>query len=358
MGRALLRRLIARLTGRGAEIRTPGVPAGLTFEQVDRLCQEAFDEPLRQASYSKLSSWKRTGAYRLWLSNGARAPRTLIFKDARFNLDDAPALDGLPVAPGPPEYSICRNVPGPLARYLPATYLCHEVIPGRHYRYVLEDVAKGRRFLESDDATLAQVRLLPGLHRAMADWSAMTPRAEWLEYGPEFSLGLQEYVMTHLTRYAEKTKDPVVRSFCEQFPQLADLHGRPEFHKICPRRPIHGDYNPWNLLVSDDAQESPKILDWEWAGLGVPHMDLASLLKVSPPELVEEALGLYVSQETGVALRQHRRLYHWCKLERGMLDAAFLAVQEMDGRWQVKLDLRRKVVASLKRALSAFDFFA
>ncbi|MHC4592777.1 MAG: phosphotransferase [Planctomycetota bacterium] len=334
------------------------MPAGLTFEQVGRLFEDAFGEPLRKASYAKLSSWKRTGAYRLWLSNGARVSRTLIFKDARFNLDDIPALDGLPVAPGPPEYSICRSLPGPLARYLPAAYLCQEVIPGRHYRYVLEDVAEGRRFSESGDATLAQVRLLPGLHRAMADWSEMTPGAEWLEYGLEFSLALQQYVTANLTRYAEETNDASVRAFCEQMPRVADLHASPEFHEICPRRPIHGDYNPWNLLVSDDRQEPPKILDWEWAGLGVPHMDLASLLKVSPDGLVEEALALYASQEPGVALQQHRRLYYWCKLERGMLDAAFLAVQEMDGRWQVKLNLRRRVVASLKRALSAFDFLA
>jgi hypothetical protein len=303
----------------------------------------------------QLSGWKRTGAYRLWLDTAGGPPRTVIFKNARFDPAAIPALNGLPALPGPPEYYVYHEANGPFDSYLPRVYLCEEVTKGRHYRYVLEDLARDRQACESHEAILAQAGLLPALHLAMERWWTGVSGAEWLDYGHEYSLALQEYVGAHMSSYAERSGDPVAVDFCERFSRIAAIHARREFHEICPRRPIHGDYNPWNLLIRDGGEEPPKVVDWEWAGLGVPHMDLASLLKPLPHELARQAVALFASHAEPLHLREHQRLYSWCKLERGMLDAAFLAVQHMEGRWGTRLQLPRRIAASIRRTLCAFE---
>ena len=358
IGRTLcssLWRLSRRLIGRGRRRPLEGVPEGIAFEELEGACEAVLGGPLIRVSHMQLSGWKRTGAYRLWLDTARGDSRTVIFKNARFDPAAIPALNGLPALPGPPEYHVYHEASWPFDSYLPRVYLCEEVTKGTHYRYVLEDLAADRRVCESHEAILAQAKLLPALHRVMKAWWRDAYGAEWLDYGHEYSLALQEYVITHLSRYANRSEDSLAVDFCERFSRIAAIHAGREFHDICPRRPIHGDYNPWNVLIRDGGEEPPKIIDWEWAGLGMPHMDLASLLKPVPNELAQRALALFASEGEPLPLREHQRLYSWCKLERGMLDAAFLAVQQMEGRWGTRLHLPRRIAASIRRALGAFE---
>jgi aminoglycoside phosphotransferase (APT) family kinase protein len=107
------------------------------------------------------------------------------------------------------------------------------------------------------------------------------------------------------------------------------VHGRDEFYQHGLHGPIHGDYNRSNVhLHARDAAET-KVVDWEWAGIGVPHADLAALLKLVDPEHERAVLDVFMSGNPVLDAETHWRTFRWCQLERRLMDAGFLARQQM-----------------------------
>ena len=121
---------------------------------------------------------------------------------------------------------------------------------------------------------------------------------------------------------------------------------------------IHGDYNPSNVLYHVQRPEQIKLLDWEWAGVGVPHADLVSLMKGARPDVEERALRIFADHDRGLGLAEHRRLYDWCKLERGLLDGAFMAAQFLRLPPTTGFNFSGHIEASMRRVLIALQQLA
>jgi thiamine kinase-like enzyme len=83
------------------------------------------------------------------------------------------------------------------------------------------------------------------------------------------------------------------------------------------------------VLVHAQDRTRVKVVDWEWAGIGVPHADLASLLKRVSPDDERGALEIFSRGYSQLGAEDHLRLFRWCQLERRLLDAGFIARQQM-----------------------------
>jgi len=97
-----------------------------------------------------------------------------------------------------------------------------------------------------------------------------------------------------------------------------------------------------------------KLIDWEWAGFGVRHSDLASLLKYVSPELEFKALAIYQQRCGQRNLVEENLIYQWCKLQRGIFDAAFFAKEKIESIRPPKMKLDGHIERALERSLRAF----
>jgi len=275
----------------------------------------------------------------------------LVYKNAIYSLDHIPALAKFPVTPGPPEYLVYSNLQGEFAKYLPVVYHCAEIVPGRHYQYLLEDLSQEYRRMTPKTALRAAAEL-PTIHRLLSEWSQVIDQDRLLKYGCEFSVALQRYAATILESYAHRTANTAVSALCNQWSQISEVYLRKEFQQFKDHRPIHGDLNSSNVLMHNQYPDRIKLVDWEWSGLGVAHADLVSILATATSEMRELALATLAEHDNHLSLDEHRRLYQWCALERALLNAAFCAAQ-LTGlpHLTTKYDLARAVEGAARRAL-------
>lgn len=335
-----------------------GLPEGIVFDALDELCREQWGETLRDVSYWHLSGWKLTGTFRLLLRTSRRRRWTLIYRDTAYNDQHFPGLAEFPASLGPAEYALYSNARGTLAKYLPTVYRCSEVIPGQHYRYLLEDVAGEYERVADTKGILRAAAELPAIHRALREWASGMDQSRFLQYDSAFFAALQEYALKNLQRYAQQSGEESVHALCRLWPQISAMHAREELYASYPLHPIHGDFYPVNILIDPKHVGRTKLVDWEWMGLGAAHMDLASLLQDGPPELEEQALVVYAKALGQMSLEEHQRLYAWCKLERGIRDAAFAAAQQMGSPAGRGVDLRNGIAAGARMALCAAETLA
>jgi thiamine kinase-like enzyme len=219
----------------------------------------------------------------------------------------------------------------------------------------MEDISADYQPLSYKSPQLPQVAGdLSSLHATMQEWMRTLGENRLLRFGSAFSAGLVEYARMNLERYARVSASPMVTKVCDEWTAVIDVYQRPEFRAREHLRPIHGDYSPANIYLSRHNPARLKILDWEWAGIGVPHADLAALLKRTSPEIEQQALARYSERDRTFSPEEHRRIYEWCQLERGLLDAAYLAKQHLDA--PVKTDsIPGYIERSLERCLHAIQ---
>lgn len=316
--------------------RFPGLPPGLDVSTVNDLCLEHLGEPLRRASYTHASGWKALGAYGLLLRGAGGSTWRLIYKDAEYSSEQIPALGGLPLRPGPPEYLVYNQPHGPLADYLPTVYSCIEVVPGRHYRYLLEDLREEYQRLSTftgaihAENVVQAVRQLPTLYGALEACCAKASPAQMLDFGTEFSTGLLGYARRNLEQSGESSSDETVSRVLGRWAQLSEVYLRPGLHEDQSGQLIHGDCHTGHIYVRRDQPAQIKVIDWEWAGRGRPHYDLAALLESTKATIEEEALASYADQQGQISLAEHKLRYEWCQMQRGLLTAAFLARQQAE----------------------------
>jgi hypothetical protein len=335
-----------------------GIPDGITFDTLNQLCLKHQDQPLTRASYAHISGWKSSGAFLLWLHLHNGAEWRVVYKNAVYTPDDIPAVIGLPVRPGPPEYTVYSQGSNGLADYLPAVYLSEEVTPGKHYHYVMEDISANYRPLTYKSAQIMDVAAnLSSLHEIMKKWAHSIEEHHLLRFGETFSMGLVEYARTNLERYARVVASPMVLKVNQEWMPVIDAYLR---HRVFAQRtlgPVHGDFSPANIYLSREEPSRLKILDWEWAGVGVPHADLAALLKRADPKIEQRALARYVEHDRTLSPDQHRQVYEWCQLERGLLDAAYLAKQYLDAPVTTG-SIPRYIERSLQRSFHAIRYLS
>ena len=307
-----------------------GVPPGLPLEVLDALCLEHLGQRLARCSHLHLSSWKPRGTYRLQITtHGGRAWR-LIFKDELYATDLIPALGDLPILPGPPEFAIYGLEEPRLERFLPKVYWRREVEAGRHFQYVMEDLdgAFERMRKERRQLVLA-ARALLQFQEALKGAFERTPHPYLIRYDETWSLRLIDYVARGLDAYRAGRQVSSVDELCRSWQRVARVHGRDEFHEPGLYGPIHGDYNRSNVHLQAREQVLAKVVDWEWAGIGLPHADLAALLKLVGPEDEAALLDVFIAGNPGLDAEAHWRTFRWCQLERRLMDAGFLARQQM-----------------------------
>jgi hypothetical protein len=331
----------ARKNERRSYELTPGLPEGLEEDILSGVVAEQFGGKIASVAHRHLSGWKSSGAYRMKIQTVDGAEIFMIYKNALYALQDIPALAGFPLLPGPPEYTIYSRAAGPLAEYLPTVYLAEEISPGRRYHYLLEDLVREYRMMKGADQKILVSCMLPRLHTALDEWSRENPDApDLLRFGRSFSIALQEYALENLRRYSRKSRDHTLKKVLNSWPQIAETHLRAEFFAQ-PGQLIHGDSNFSNIHLSKANPEKFKVVDWEWAGLGSPYADLASLLKGSRAEIETQALDQFGAGggfSSGDRHMAHRH-YLWATLERGLLDAAFLSAQYLNSRHEAKFHL-------------------
>jgi len=352
---APVRRMI-RGQRRAAAKPVEGLPDGIDFERLDGLCRERLDQPLQHAAHVHLSGWKTSGAYRLLLKTERGRVWSVIYKNAIYNDEHIPVVRGLPVMPGPPEFGVYSQAHGALTAYLPEIYLCHEVTPGEHYRYLMEDLNTGyRRMADRPEEIYAVTDDLPALHRVMQTWAQSLPGDDHLlRYGPAFSAALLDYARAQISRYVAASAGGAVSQLWERWDAITAAHQRPDLLAMQQLQPIHGDYSPANICIHLQQPERYKILDWEWAGWGTSHADLAALLKRLPDEVEQAALARYIERDERFSPAEHRQLYEWGQLERGMMDVAYLAKQQLDSADSASV-IPAYIERSALRSLQAFE---
>ncbi len=341
------------LNRRSRPIPIEGIPSGVSFEMLNELCQKQWGKSLRRISYMHISSWKAAGSYRIFLETENGFKWSVIFKNAIYRLDHLPALAELPVNPGPSEFVVYKNARGPLTGYLPAIYLCSEVVPGKQYQYLLEDLGKEYQKSLDPEIILRIVPELPLIHRTLREWFSTISNSVLPNYDLKFSIGLLNYVRIHLEHYALKHCNKTAYDVCKILPDIAGFRDCYVFREKQILQPIHGDFNPSNVLTNGRHPAKLKLVDWEWAGLGMIHADLASLLARAPADIEQQALAIFSKQNSCCSFAEHKRLYQIHKLERHLLDAAFMAAQQVKSDTCNNFD--RIIKASLNRARQAYQ---
>ncbi len=341
--------------------RCDGLPGGLDFETLDALCREHGRGGLKRCAHLRLSGWKSggvCGTYRLELRTEAGASWRLIFKDECYRAELSPALQGLPISPGPPEAVVYRMQQPFLAPFLPQLFWFREIEPGRHFQYLLEDLAAS--YAERHRGTLYSLKAARGLalvqvQRALRKTFVGKHADGLIRYDRRYSERLLEYAGTNLADYLALIADSAVATLLDRWHDVAAVHQRDEFYDDGLRAPIHGDFAVHNVLAHRHDKSQLKVLDWEWAGIGLPHADLAALIKSVRREDHPALLQAFMEQDRSLDAEQHRRLFHWCLLERRLFHAAFAARQQLLSQRRVPW-LTRKITDSAGAALAAAEW--
>lgn len=328
-----LRRFAWKQRRRKTPIR--GLPEGLDIGILEELTEKHFAARLVGVSYVHLSTWKDSGAFRLKLklNNGRIWP--LIYKNAIYDESQIPALADFPVFPGGPEFLVYSAADKGLRDFLPFVYYSRELVPGKHYVYLLQDMDQNYLQLAQDQNDfIFAVRELISLHQAMKSWMAKIDSSRLLRFDRQYSHALRKYAKRNLELYALRMGDEEVLKVLDLWPQISDLHDRDEFYDPRAYGMIHGDFHANNIYFDKRVPRGIRVIDWEWSGIGKIHADLASLLKRASPELEKKAFDIYTSLMPDFSAQTHMRYYEWCHLERG-LQAAFLAQQQVESAVQV-----------------------
>ena len=138
------------------------------------------------------------------------------------------------------------------------------------------------------------------------------------------------------------------------WPQLTALRLNDEFHSPTSLMPVHGDLNPSNVHLPRRDGCCIKVVDWEWGGIGLPQADLAALLNGVSPEVERRALEAFHRSDGQLSAEAHHRRFQWCKLERGLLDAGFLAAMALGGSDPARFRCGSRIERAGSRVLQAF----
>lgn len=332
-----------------------GIPDGIRPETLNLICVEHFNSPLQSVSYHHLSAWKAAGAFRLYLKLVNGQERRLVFKNAIYEHDHIPALRDLPVHPGPPEFAVYSSKHPGLTQYLPKVYLAEEVIPNKQYLYLLEDLRPDFHNVRSEDALAETIRLLPGVYEALQDWIAVEQPNYLLPYGKQFAQELSKYSHANLQDYGQNHQSEHLPKILDLWDKIVALYNHDVFFSMHPAGPIHGDPNYTNIYLNQRNPQLIKLVDWEWAGIGLPHADLASLLKGANEDMEKKIISNYSSHAARLDPHDNYCLYLWSVLERSLLDASFLAAQINKSIGESRLQIPRAIERALYRTLTAYQ---
>lgn len=310
--------------------REKGLPPDLGIEEIKELAQKMDIAPIKAVTYDHVSSWKRSGAYRLYLQ-GASRTATAIYKNSIYDADEIAALDGLPAIPGPSEYVIYECADGPIGHYLPNSYLSRCNHTGRHYQYLLEDLAPTYERFRSENSILSVSQALPELYRKMDASIDIQKRSDLPNFDQAFSEAILSYAEDNLQRYIETKPADVIKDALSDWKCITQeyMDSMEVAYNESSLHLVHGDLNVSNLHFHNQEPSRWKAVDWEWTGIGGWWFDLVTLLKTVPAPLERESLEKFFRAARMRNGRRNQRIYQWAKLQRGLFDASFFAKQRI-----------------------------
>jgi len=330
-----------------------GIPHGLTFDELDELCRSYVDDSLKSVSYCPLSGWKKSAAFRLVLRTESGNKWSVIYKNAHYARDLIPALKRFPINPGPPEYVIYSEDRVKIRHYLPGIYMHRELTPCMHYRYLMEDLSTHHRPARNGKDILSVAARLPELHSKIMECDHDQNEEWFITYDRETISSLKTYIFEGIERYVNHTNSNRVYGLYDNWERISQLYDEKNDYAGLNTK-IHGDSNLANIFIDKTNTRNIKFIDWEWAGIGLPHQDLASLLKRARPAIEDAAIEIYSIIYGVLSLAEHKRIYEICQLERGLLDCAFLANQVTGTTDDTNIDIKGYIEDSALRATRAF----
>jgi fructosamine-3-kinase len=316
------RRKLARLR-RGSAPRSysPGLPDGLTEELVETCCLRETDERPTEVGSLHLSPFKLSGgAYRVRIRTPSDRSVQWIYKDCRYAPADAPGLSVIPLKIGPQEFAIYRTATDNLKAFLPGVLHAEEVARGEHYRYLLEDLSLTHRKPDSPRELRRAAARVAQLHDLLTGWDMREP-SPLVPYDATFVASVYERTRDLFAEYRRRGLG-TVGVFLSQ--ALVDIITDQALHERHPRTVVHGDLNVASLLSSRDDM---KVIDWEWTGIGQPHLDVAMLLYDARPDVERSVLAAYVQANPSLSPAEHEVGYHWARTVMFTLKAAVVVAE-------------------------------
>ena len=349
---AALQKLSAPIRG-AIPVSLRGLPEGLSWDAVDEVCLKHFGSTAVRASHVHLTGWKASWVFRVFVKLQSGGIRTLVYKNAVYNSEHVPAVRDLPVKPGPPEYAVYRALrarpDAALHQQVPAVYLAEEIVPGNHYRYLIQDLGSSHRVRPRTEAISGVVACLPELHRNLAAVQFELAGSTLLTYDAAFREALVPYAHDAFSRYAKFAPEGAAGAILDEWKTVTGAYLATEPLEAEITGPVHGDPNRTNALFAPDGSDI-RLIDWEWAGFGLPHMDLAAVIKSGPEPFERELLNRYAQADLRLSPDDHLQLFRRAKLERALLDASFLAIQKMDTTGQADFDIDGPLHRALETA--------
>jgi hypothetical protein len=329
-----------------------GTPPGLERETLRRVVREVSAGELKSISFRHMSSWKKSGAYRLLLHTTTGAKLTLVYKNALYSRDEIPALAGLPITPGLGEYVFFKHSMGEHAGYLPRVFLVEQLEKGRHYQYVMEDLTQNYRGLVGGQDRMNLCHALPDIHDSFKRIAAHPEARSLLRFDRDFAERLLTYSKKSLEANQGAQSDTAIGALLSDWANFSAviLAGADALYSREPLILIHGDCNITNAM-RHKATGDFKILDLEWAGWGMPHQDLVSVLKGAPEELAMRCLDEFSRRQGNAGLERDLNIYRYCGIQRALLDAGFIGMQILDAEARTPNWFPRLIDDSCKKAL-------
>lgn len=330
-----------------------GRPPGLDSELLEGIFEEATGAKVGAVSHLQISGWRKpsSGTFRVFVNATDGNKWSVIFKNAVLTSDETPGISGLPADPGLPEYLIYRQGSEYLRAYLPLPFVAREIEPKVHYQYLLEDLqSSGYHSAFADADVIWAASALPDLQKRMETWVSHDDDS-LIRYDAAFSADLRRMTRRSFERYTDAVSDRSVADVLENWESIARVHSEAIQHEQTLEVPIHGDANRANLLVHDDHDLALKLVDWEWAGIGLPHSDLASLLKGKQDDVTEKGIRAFAGGYPQLSLADHRRLHDWARIETRFFDASYMINQYLESPDTSRMDLPRYIHVSARDIL-------
>ena len=306
--------------------RRPGAPPSACEEIIRDLGDLLLSEPIQRISHTPFGGYKGSTAFRVYLAGSGRRRASFVFKNVDLSSNAYPAIEGFPGTVGLPEQAIYCSRDQQLLAYLPKLYALRTVEAETHYQYYLEDLnATHRVGYRQDDLHAAKAALEVGT--VLNGFIEGVTRFPAIDYSGSFGDRFLKFSHEALERFVRRTHDERIAEVLRRWDEIA--------HSYLTNTPavadtaVHGDFRRGNVFHSRKDPSKVKLVDWEFAGVGWVHNDLASALKLSDLRTTELALRHVASVDRSRSPEEHRRLYLRCRLERGLMDAALVGNQRL-----------------------------
>lgn len=307
-----------------------GLPAHLNRDLFEQACLHAFGAIPRHIRIAAIPSYKGDGVTRMFLRFRSGRIRTIVLKDVRLSDKAFPAISGYEGGVGVPEWKVLSNVQEPLDQFLPKVLAAHELDPLNHYQYLMGDLSAGhiRAQVISDFRPLTNQ--LKHLQSALNSWAESTGYEATLHHDLTVADQFLSFARTSLMSFLEAyPASSVVETTLDRWDQIEETYLSLEEIGRVPHKLVHGDFHHRNVYLSTTRPVQVRAVDWEWMGIGPPHIDLASMVKRLDEVSQRKVVQQFFDHDENLGHEAHWRIFLWARLNRSLLDASLHARQNL-----------------------------